>query len=202
MKKQPRNVTDVARKKGSSQPGRGSNVFEFALTFSVLLVLLVGLIEIAHLHNIRHAADNAAYEAARTVVVPGASASDASARASQLLARAGVSDAKVVVSPSPIGETTDKVTVRVEVPIEKNSWLPRSMTNNRSIARETTLMTERMPVIQARAVRSPQSTSHSMGTLDAEPGTEASKNEANVDEASRPPRPPTSPGSGRTPLAV
>jgi TadE-like protein len=134
---------------------RGVTVVEFAMTFPLLIVLLVGLIEFVRLHNLRHAADNAAYEAARNVIVPGATVAEGVAQANDLLSRAGVKGATITVTPSVIAEDTPRVTVRVSVPLSTNSWLPPKLTAKRIVTRETTLMTERVPAIQARAIPSP-----------------------------------------------
>jgi Flp pilus assembly protein TadG len=133
----------------------GVTVVEFAMTFPLLMLLVIGLIEFVRLSNMRHAAENAAYEAARHVIVPGANVAEALAQANDLLARAGVGGAAITVTPSTITEATERVTVRVAVPLDKNSWLPPKLTRNRTVTRETTLMTERVPVVQARAVPSP-----------------------------------------------
>jgi len=136
-------------------PRSGVAVVEFALTFPLLILLVVGLIEFTRLHNLRHAADNAAYEAARHVIVPGANVAEATARANDLLARAGIRTASIKVTPATIAETTERVTVEVSVPLRGNSWLPPGLTANRTVKRQTSLMTERVPVIQARAMPVP-----------------------------------------------
>src|SRR5436189_188275 len=103
---------------------RGVTIVEFALVFPVFLTLLIGLIEFVRLSNLRHAADNAAYEAARNVIVPGAKASEAIAQANDLLVRGGIRGATIRVTPSVITESTASVTVDVSVPLSGNSWLP------------------------------------------------------------------------------
>ena len=134
---------------------RGVTTVEFALAFPLLLVMLFGMLEVLRMSNLRHTADNAAYEAARNVIVPGASAADAKTKANDLLKRTGVKNGKITVNPSVIGEQTDRVTVKVEIPLVGNSWLPPKLTKARTVTREVTLMTERVPVVQARAVPVP-----------------------------------------------
>jgi hypothetical protein len=139
----------------SRTPRRGVTVVEFALTFPLLLVLVIGLIEFARLSTMRHAADNAAYEAARHVIVPGANVGEAVAQAQDLLARAGVRGASIAVNPAVIGEDTKSVTVQVSVPLAGNSWLPPKLTANRMVVRDTTLRTERAAMIQGQAKTQP-----------------------------------------------
>jgi Flp pilus assembly protein TadG len=134
---------------------RGVTTVEFAVTIPILIVVLIGLFELVRLTNIRHAADNAAYEAARHVIVPGASAAEATTKGKDLLRRAGVKNSTLAVTPSPITEDTALVTVTVTVPLSTNSWLPPALTKARTVRRAVTLMTERAPVVQALAVPEP-----------------------------------------------
>jgi hypothetical protein len=134
---------------------RGVTVVEFACTFPLLMLLVIGLIEFARLSILRHAADNAAYEAARHVIVPGASVAEAVSQANDLLARAGVRKGSISVNPAVIAESTKQVTVQVTVPLAGNSWLPAKLTANRTVIRETTLRTERATMVQGAAVTTP-----------------------------------------------
>jgi hypothetical protein len=134
---------------------RGVAVVEFALTFPLLIILVVGLIEFSRLSTMRHAADNAAYEAARHVIVPGANVAEAIAQAHDLLARSGVRQGTIEVNPAVIGEDTKFVTVQVSVPLAGNSWLPPKLTRSRMVVRETTLRTERVAMVQGSATTRP-----------------------------------------------
>jgi hypothetical protein len=134
---------------------RGVAVVEFALTFPLLILLVVGLIEFSRLSTMRHAADNAAYEAARHVIVPGANVAEAIAQANDLLARSGVRQGTIEVNPAVIGENTKFVTVQVSVPLVGNSWLPPKLTKSRMVVRETTLRTERATMVQGAATTKP-----------------------------------------------
>ncbi len=134
-----------------SRRRRGVAVVEFALTFPLLIALVIGLIEFARLSTLRHAADNAAYEAARHVIVPGASVAEAKSQAFDLLGRAGVRNASIDVNPAVITEDTKQVTVQVQVPLTGNSWLPAKLTKSRMVVRDTTLRTERAALVNAVA---------------------------------------------------
>ena len=54
---------------------------------------------------IRHTADNAAYEAARAAMVPGASSGEATTLAQGILASQQIRDASIVIAPDPILES-------------------------------------------------------------------------------------------------
>ena len=69
---------------------RGATVVEFSLVLPILFTILFGMIEFTRLSNIRHAADNAAYQAARAVVVPGASSADAGCAGQRLASQSRV----------------------------------------------------------------------------------------------------------------
>jgi Flp pilus assembly protein TadG len=139
-------------RRGRQTSRRGVTTVEFAIVLPVFLTLLIGLMEFVRISNLRHAADNAAYEAARHVMVPGAKASEAIALANDLLRRGGIRRATVTVTPSTIVESTTAVTVRVSVPLTGNSWLPPKLTRSRTLAREATLLTERSKVLLAQEV--------------------------------------------------
>ncbi len=119
------------------------------------MLLVIGLIEFARLSTMRHAADNAAYEAARHVIVPGATVDEAIAQANDLLARAGVRKATISINPAVISEDTKTVTVQVAAPLAGNSWLPPKLTADRMVVRATTLRTERVTLVQGQATTLP-----------------------------------------------
>jgi hypothetical protein len=148
-------LTESTGRAGGLHLRRGVAVVEFALTFPLLIILVVGLIEFSRLSTMRHAADNAAYEAARHVIVPGANVSEAIAQAHDLLARSGVRQGTIEVNPAVIGEDTKFVTVQVSVPLMGNSWLPPKLTRSRMVVRETTLRTERVTLVQGSATTTP-----------------------------------------------
>jgi len=131
---------------------RGVTIVEFALTFPLLMLLVIGLLELARLNLLRHAADGAAYEAARNVIVPGATVSEAVAEANDLLKRAGIKGSTIAVTPTVITEATPQVTVQVSVPLSQNSWLPPALTGPRTVTRQVSLITERVAVMQAKAI--------------------------------------------------
>ncbi len=64
---------------------RGAAAVEFAITAPIFFLFLLAAFEFGWLNVIRHTADSAAYEAARTAMVPGATAADATAKATGLL---------------------------------------------------------------------------------------------------------------------
>lgn len=122
---------------------RGATVVEFALTAPLFLLFLLASFEFGWLNVMRHTADNAAYEAARHAMVPGATAAEAVARANSILSAVGARNAKVTVSPSTIATSTEKVTVKVEIPVNSNAIVIPKFAKNKTLVSSSTMRTER-----------------------------------------------------------
>lgn len=121
----------------------GATVVEFSIVAPIFLLVLLSSFEFSRLNVIRHTADNAAYEAARHAMVPGATASEATARANTILRTIGARGALVTITPPTLGPDVDSVTVRVEVPLNRNGWVIPRFTGGRILSSESTLRTER-----------------------------------------------------------
>src|SRR4051812_11308365 len=80
----------------------GATLVEFAICLPVLLVMVFGSIELCRLNMLRHGATQAAYEAARRGIVPGATTTQVRTVASDLLDALLVSGYTVDVNPSTI----------------------------------------------------------------------------------------------------
>lgn len=117
----------------------GVAAVEFAFVAPLFFLLVLASLEFGRMNVIRHTADQAAYEAARHAMVPGATAAEARAKANSLLRIVGTRGATVTV----IGPTDDKVTVNVSVPMSQNGWISPRFSKNRTIRATSTLKTER-----------------------------------------------------------
>jgi Flp pilus assembly protein TadG len=126
------------------QQRKGATAVEFAIVAPVFFVLLLTSIEFSRLNVIRHSADEAAYEGARTAMVPGATAAEAVAAANEILNIVGAKDAAVDIDPPVIDEDTDAVTVTISIPLNSNGWILPKFTRNRVLERDATLRTERV----------------------------------------------------------
>ena len=122
----------------------GAAAVEFALVAPVFFLVLFGLFEFAWLNVIRHTADTAAYEASRAVIVPGATAADAVARADRILRTVGARGATVTIRPTTITPETTSVTVEVEVPMRVNAIVTPRFTGQTVLRSQSTLRTERV----------------------------------------------------------
>jgi Flp pilus assembly protein TadG len=133
----------VANRRRPRGTRRGTTTVEFALTVPVFFLFLLASFEFGWMNVMRHTADNAAYEAARTGMVPGATAGEAIAKANSILNIVGARGATVTVSPNPITNDTDEVTVSVVVPLDRNALVLPRFTSAKSVRTSATLQTER-----------------------------------------------------------
>ena len=124
---------------------------EFAIVAIPMFMLIFGCIEFARVSMMESLAQNAAYEAARHVIVAGAEKQEAEAEANRILSFLGTRDAEVTVTPedpsgaaqSGIDEHTARVSVRVRIPMDKNVIYLNRFTKDVVIEKETTQTTER-----------------------------------------------------------
>jgi Flp pilus assembly protein TadG len=121
----------------------GAVAVEFAITAPIFILFLLAAFEFGWLHVIRHTADNAAYEAARTAIVPGATSAEALAKANSLLNVVGARGSKITITPSSITNTTTEVTVAIDTPMKSNGLITPRFTGKTTLHSESTLKTER-----------------------------------------------------------
>jgi Flp pilus assembly protein TadG len=109
----------------NDRPRRGAAAVETALTAPLLFLMFFAGIEFSRANMVRNVAENAAFEGARSGILPGATAQQCIDRANAELARLNINGAQVDVTPSVITHTTPDVTVVVNIPLAQNS-LPLS----------------------------------------------------------------------------
>ena len=130
-------------RKSQRSSRRGAAAVEFAVTAPVFFVFLLAAFEFGWLNVMRHTADNAAYEAARTVIVPGATAAEATAKANSILNAVGARKATVSITPTSITNSTTEVTVAVDIPMNSNGLVTPRFTGKKILHSQATLKTER-----------------------------------------------------------
>ncbi len=122
---------------------RGVATVEFAIVAPIFFLVLMAAFEFSRLNVIRHTADNAAYEAARHAMVPGATAAEAIAKANSILKTIGARGTRVTISPATLGPDVDEINVRVDVPMSQNGWIAPKFSRGRTVTAQSTLRTER-----------------------------------------------------------
>lgn len=123
---------------------RGVVAVEFALSATVLFLMIFASIEFARMNMIRHTVDNAAYEAARKAIVPGATAAEAEATARDVLDVVWARDVSVDVEPDAIANTTPEVIVTVSVPADRNGLIAPQFFRGKSFVGRCRLSREDM----------------------------------------------------------
>jgi Flp pilus assembly protein TadG len=121
----------------------GATAVEFAIVAPIFFMMMLASFEFSRLNVIRHTADNAAYEAARHAMVPGATAAEAVNQATSILRTVGARGAKVTINPTTLGPDVDSINVRVEVPMNQNGWIVPRFTSGTTLTAQSTLRTER-----------------------------------------------------------
>jgi hypothetical protein len=162
---------------------RGAYTVEFAVVLPLVFLLFLGGIEFARMHLVRHVVDNAAYEAARHVIVPGATADEAIAQAKRILASVNAVGAQVQITPNPITEETKSVSVKVILPCSENMLSLSNFSSGLNIVSETKLFTERNLLQKVDAVLPPP-------PPPPEPPVDPDPDPDPVDPGPQPPQPP------------
>lgn len=129
--------------RGSEKPARvGSVAVEFALVAPILFLFFFAGFEFCRVAMIRHTADNAVYEAARRAIIPGATSGEVRAEAERVLSTIGLSQYTLDIRPRTITDETEAVSVRVQIPVEPNSYVPARFFIGQEITRELTMRCE------------------------------------------------------------
>lgn len=120
----------------------GATMVEMAIVVPVFLLVIFAGLEFTRISMMRNAANNAAYEAARTLIIPGARKVDAENEADRLLDIFGIRNYTVNVTPTTIEPTTSEVTVSIDVPFSENSFFVPFFAGGLTIEASATLYTE------------------------------------------------------------
>jgi Flp pilus assembly protein TadG len=121
----------------------GAAAVEFAIVAPIFFTLVIAAFEFGRLNVIRHTADNAAYEAARHAMVPGATAAEAVDKATRIMNVVGARGVRIAVNPPALGPDVERINVTVDVPLNQNGWITPRFTSATTIRATSTLQTER-----------------------------------------------------------
>jgi Flp pilus assembly protein TadG len=123
---------------------RGTTAIEFALVAPVFFLFVIAAVDFGRMNILRHTADNAAYEAARHAMVPGATAAEAITKANTILSSVGTIGSTVTVDPAVLGLSVEEITVTVNIPMNQNGWIAPHFTDGKTIVGRSRLRTERI----------------------------------------------------------
>lgn len=107
----------------NSRRRKGAVTVEMAVTVPILFLFVFAALEFCGMNNMRHTVDNAAYEAARRGIVPGARTPDVVTEATNIMSFVGARNVNVTVDPAAFDDSTPELTVTVTVPAAGNGWL-------------------------------------------------------------------------------
>jgi len=123
-------------------PRRGAVAVEMAITLPILFLFVFTSIEFARMNVIRHTVDNAAYEAARRAIVPGATAADADSVARSILSTVGTKGITVTVTPAVIRLDSPEVRVDISVACDQNGFITPVFFKGKQLTGRSTLRRE------------------------------------------------------------
>jgi Flp pilus assembly protein TadG len=121
----------------------GAVLVEFALCAPILFFFFFTAFEFSRVNMIRQSIENAAYEGSRRGIVPGATADDCKNSARVVLNSISARVATVTVTPSVIAPDTEQVTVRIDVPVNENSWVAPFFFKDMIVSTSMTMQRER-----------------------------------------------------------
>lgn len=127
---------------------KGMTTVEFALVGPAFFLVVFASIEFCRLSMIRNLTQDAAYFAARSAMVPGATASEAIAEANRILGYLNTKEATVSINGDDSGnggldDDTDEIAVTISVPVAANSLLVPKFTGDITFEATAVLRTER-----------------------------------------------------------
>jgi Flp pilus assembly protein TadG len=123
---------------------RGVAATEFAVCLPIVVLLVVGTIEACSMIFLKQSLAIAAYEGARTAIVPGATKAQVDAACNQLLADRKVKGATISIKPSDIASLNpgDYVDVTVTAPCNNNSVVPNTFYRGKTLSSTASMMIE------------------------------------------------------------
>jgi Flp pilus assembly protein TadG len=129
----------VKSSRRSARNRQGAYTVEFALCCGLFFMIMMAGIEFTRFMYAKHSVDQAAYEAARLGIVPGATPSQVTAVANRILGATGIRNSTVTVSPSTFNGSTSTVTVSIRCPYADNSWMGPVFLVNTNLQSDITL---------------------------------------------------------------
>jgi Flp pilus assembly protein TadG len=119
----------------------GAYIVELAIAIPIVFMVVFSGFELMHFFKIRHAANQASYEAARRLIIPGGTSAEALAAANQIANANMLTIDSISVTPSVINRDTREVTVQLSIRF-RNEWSFARLLAGRTIVSRCTLMHE------------------------------------------------------------
>ena len=144
MINQVQRKTGIWPRKRNGANRRGATAVEFAISASLLFLIIFGAVEFCRMSMLRNLAQDACYEAARHAMVEGATTSEAYQRATDVLDMIGAKDVTVTINDGDgIDDDSSYVKVYVEIPMASNAYIIPYIYGDKVISAEIQLKMER-----------------------------------------------------------
>lgn len=130
------------RKRNIKGQRDGAVMVEFAIVVPVLFLLFFASMELCRVAMIRHTVNNAIYEGCRVGIIPGATTGEVQGETQRILSSIGLNNVSISIAPPVIDRSTEEITVRVDVPLDDNSFVPNQFVAGRSVIGQLTLRRE------------------------------------------------------------
>ncbi len=123
---------------------RGVAATEFAVCLPIIVLLLLGTIEASSMIFLKQSLTVAAYEGARTAIIPGVTVDQVKAACEQVLKDRNIDGGTVTVKPTDIDaiKPGDFVDVSVRAPCNANSIVPNKFYKNKTLSATASMMIE------------------------------------------------------------
>lgn len=123
---------------------RGVAAVEFAVCLPIIVLIVLSTIEACSMIFLKQTLAIAAYEGARTAIIPGATKADVEAACNQILADRDVSGATVTIKPTsfntlPPGQFVD---VTISAPCNANSIVRNKFYKGKTLSSTASMMIE------------------------------------------------------------
>ena len=123
---------------------RGVAATEFAVCLPIVVLLVIGTIEACSMIFLKQSLAIAAYEGARTAIIPGATKAQVEAACNQILVDRKVKGGAVTIKPTDIAALNpgDYVDVTVNAPCTSNSVVPNTFYRGKTLSSTASMMIE------------------------------------------------------------
>ncbi len=121
---------------------QGAVAVEFAITAGLAFLFFFGAFEFSRVAMIRGTVDNAIYEGARVGITPGATSNEVEKKVRDILGFSLVKVADITIQPSPILFDSKTIFVKVDLPLDKNTFSPAKFFKGKSIVRSIQMKRE------------------------------------------------------------
>ncbi len=134
----------IARKKRytSSKQRRGAVAVEMAVTSGLVFFFFFAALEFCRVSMLRHSVEQALYEGGRKGIIPGATASAVQTEAQGILRLIGIRSATVSVTPAVIAPDTRDISVRIQLPLDRDLYAPSIFFTGKTLDRTLVLRRE------------------------------------------------------------